>query len=173
MKRSIVDIESSVGSGGARGINVGGMIAVCFYICYILGVYKVDLLFGMQELSIFLPGKDFFLESLALPGGFLLYMGDFFLQFCYEPWLGAFLLVVLFFLLQFLVCRVMNIPSDCRLLALIPSLLFLLLIARLDYRMYILRDSGMIYSQLLGGIFSVPYWGDIRHVKNFGAGFFI
>lgn len=78
MKRSIVDIESSVGSGGARGINVGGMIAVCFYICYILGVYKVDLLFGMQELSIFLPGKDFFLESLALPGGFLLYMGDFF-----------------------------------------------------------------------------------------------
>ena len=65
MKRSIVDIESSVGSGGARGINVGGMIAVCFYICYILGVYKVDLLFGMQELSIFLPGKDFFLESLA------------------------------------------------------------------------------------------------------------
>ena len=151
MKRSIVDIESSVGSGGARGINVGGMIAVCFYICYILGVYKVDLLFGMQELSIFLPGKDFFLESLALPGGFLLYMGDFFLQFCYEPWLGAFLLVVLFFLLQFLVCRVMNIPSDCRLLALIPSLLFLLLIARLDYRMYILRDSGMIYSQLLGG----------------------
>ena len=70
MKRSIVDIESSVGSGGARGINVGGMIAVCFYICYILGVYKVDLLFGMQELSIFLPGKDFFLESLALPGSY-------------------------------------------------------------------------------------------------------
>ena len=90
MKRSIVDIESSVGSGGVRGINVGGMIAVCFYICYILGVYKVDLLFGMQELSIFLPGKDFFLESLALPGGFLLYMGDFFLQFCYEPWLELF-----------------------------------------------------------------------------------
>ena len=162
MKRSIVDIESSVGSGGARGINVGGMIAVCFYICYILGVYKVDLLFGMQELSIFLPGKDFFLESLALPGGFLLYMGDFFLQFCYEPWLGAFLLVVLFFLLQFLVCRVMNIPSDCRLLALIPSLLFLLLIARLDYRMYILRDSGMIYSQLLGGIFSVAVLGGYK-----------
>lgn len=76
-------------------------------------------------------------------------------------------------LLQFLVCRVMNIPSDCRLLALIPSLLFLLLIARLDYRMYILRDSGMIYSQLLGGIFSVAVLGDIRHVKNFGAGFFI
>ena len=78
MKRSIVDIESSVGSGGARGINVGGMIAVCFYICYILGVYKVDLLFGMQELSIFLPGKDFFSGIVGFAGWIPTLYGRFF-----------------------------------------------------------------------------------------------
>ncbi len=154
-----MDISDSVYPKTIRIINVSGMIFIGFYVLYIVGIYKVDLLFRLQELSLFIPDGSFFKEHLTVPGGLLGYIGAFLLQFCYYPWLGAVWFLGLFFLLQSVVYRVTELPSACRLLAFIPSILFLLFVVRLDYRIYLLHDPEIIYSQLIGAVFSVILLG--------------
>ena len=49
-----------------------------------------------EQFQLFLWTTDFFTSSISVPGGFAKWLGEFFVQFYYIPWLGALLLAVLF-----------------------------------------------------------------------------
>ena len=66
----------------------------------LLATYNSEYLFRVQELSLFLPTTLFWNEQMAVPGGFLAYLGTFLTQFFYYPWLGTLFLIILWATIQ-------------------------------------------------------------------------
>lgn len=58
-----------------------------------------------EQYQLFLFSGDYLVERLSLPGGMADYLGEFFTQFYYIPWLGAGVLALLFMALQMLVWK--------------------------------------------------------------------
>ena len=61
----------------------------------VLVSYDADTLFRASEQSLFLFTEQFFTEAVALPAGFLSYLGTFFIQFFHYPLVGATIYVLL------------------------------------------------------------------------------
>ncbi|MBQ9287097.1 MAG: beta-carotene 15,15'-monooxygenase, partial [Bacteroidaceae bacterium] len=76
---------------------------------YLFWAYPYKSVLSYQEqYQLFLFGKDYFLERIALPGGLADYIGEFLTQFYYIPVFGAAILGIIFFCLQrltWVVCR--------------------------------------------------------------------
>ena len=66
-----------------------------------------------EQMQMFRFGQDYFMESLAVPGGFGDWIGGFLVQFFYYAPAGAFILAVLLGLIQFLTWK--NIEKKKRL----------------------------------------------------------
>ncbi len=150
-------------------VNRSGLVIFLLFVCLMLGIYKYDFLFRMQGMSLFLFDQAFFSHFFEQPGALLPCIGTFLTQFCYYPWLGALLFVVLLYLLQWSVCKAFKINNRFYLYSFIPSALLLLFITQMDYMIYIMKTPGILYSQLAGCIFTVgifclyrikiPVWG--------------
>ena len=73
-------------------------IAVWFVVLLVIAGallwYEGDLLWKAQQLNLFLCTSLFFREQLVVPGGLLTWVGTFFTQFFYWPWVGVSLLGV-------------------------------------------------------------------------------
>ena len=61
-----------------------------------------------EQFQLFLFDGDYFTERIAEPGGLARYVGEFLVQFYNSPALGAFILAVLFMLVQRLTWRLMR-----------------------------------------------------------------
>ncbi len=58
-----------------------------------------------EQYQLFLFDKDYFLDTVSVPGGFSAYIGEFITQFYFIPVLGACILAVLYVLLQLMVWK--------------------------------------------------------------------
>ena len=58
-------------------------------VAIVLLTYESHLLWKVQEKNLFLCSLLFFKEQLVVPGGMLTWLGTFFTQFLYLPWLGG------------------------------------------------------------------------------------
>ncbi len=63
--------------------------AVLVATAVILTVFEGEYLWKVQELNLFLDTKTFFWQQMVVPGGMLTWLGTFFTQLFYIPWLGA------------------------------------------------------------------------------------
>ena len=54
-------------------------------------LFESDVLYRIEELSLFLYTPLFFKQQLVVAGGMLAYLGTYFTQYFYHPWLGALL----------------------------------------------------------------------------------
>jgi hypothetical protein len=72
-------------AGTFTWINITGSLLFALYSFWFLGIHKADLMFRLQELTLFLFDKTFFYEHLQSPGGLLEYAGKFLTQFFYYP----------------------------------------------------------------------------------------
>ena len=104
----------------------------------------------IEDLSLFLFDKQFFSESLGIPGGFLGLAGSFLTQFLYYPWLGALLWVMLLLTAYQLTVRVLRIPDTYRPLALIPVALLVIANLSLGYGIFIMRVQDHFFAPVLG-----------------------
>ncbi len=132
----------------------------------LLAFYKNFFLYRMQELSIFLPTADFFQGFLTKPGGVLMYVSAFFLQFAYYPALGALLIVALLGLVQYLVFKSFQIPRKLFLCTLILPALLLLCITQLDYVIYLMPDREFVFSHILGVILILALFSVYRKLSS-------
>lgn len=107
-------------------------------------------LFKLQDLSLFLPTKMFFLNTVNAPGGFLSYLGSFFTQLFYYPWLGGLVFIFFLFGIQFLTIKAFKLSKKQYPLSFIPSLLLLLTLSQLGYYIYIIYSNDYIFSNLFG-----------------------
>jgi hypothetical protein len=55
-------------------------------------IFESDQLWKVQEKNLFLYSVLFLKEQMIVPGGLLTWMGTWFTQFLYYPWLGVLLL---------------------------------------------------------------------------------
>jgi len=131
-------------------INSISVILFTFLAFYLTVLHNRDYLFKLQDLSLFLPTKMFFLNNVNTPAGFLSYLGLFFTQFFYYPWLGGLIFIFFLFIIQFLTAKAFKLHQKHYPLSFIPSLLLLLALSQLGYNIYILYSNGYIFSNLFG-----------------------
>ena len=109
-----------------------------------------DLLWKIQERNLFLCSVLFLKEQLVVPGGLLTWVGMWFTQYLYYPWLGVLLLCCWWLLLMFIIKRAFHISDRWAVLVLIPVALLLLTNVDLGYWIYMLKLRGHFFISTIG-----------------------
>lgn len=135
-----------------RIVNISSILIFIASAFYYLLILNSNVLYKIQELSIFLPTKFYFTLHMKVPGGLLSWLGNFFTQFFYFPWLGSLIFVGLIALAQYLVVKVFRIPAKYFPITFIVSFALLLSFTQLGYLIYNIKAQGFIFSNLLGFI---------------------
>jgi hypothetical protein len=112
--------------------------------------FEADLLWKVQQHNVFLNTSLFFHQMMAMPGGMLSYLGAFFTQHFYYPWVGVILLCGWWLLLMWLTKRTFNIPDRWTVVTVIP--VAILLVANMDmgYWVYFMKMPGYFYAATIG-----------------------
>lgn len=112
--------------------------------------FEADLLWKVQQHNVFLNTSLFFNQMMAMPGGMLSYLGAFFTQHFYYPWIGVILLCGWWLLLMWLTKRTFNIPDRWTVVSVIP--VAILLVANMDmgYWVYFMKMPGYFYAATIG-----------------------
>ena len=132
-------------------------------------VYESHFLWKVQELNLFLHTSLFFKQQMVVPAGLLTYIGTWFTQFFFHPWMGVTMLCGWWLLLLFLLKKTFKVPSRWASLLLIPVALLLLTNVDIGYWIYVLKLRGHFFLTtiattavvaLLWGFRSLPdkYW---------------
>lgn len=136
-----------------------------FIAYYLTVIHNKSFLIKVQELSLFLPTSLFFEDNMKTAGGLLAYIGTFFTQFFYVPWLGSTIYIFLLLLIRFLVSKAYRIPFKFYALSFLPSAMLLLSFTELGYVIYTLKSPGYIYSNLIGIIVALSFFWGYRSLK--------
>ena len=121
----------------------------------LLAGFKADLLYHMEQYSLFGFDGAFLAAFFEQPGGLLALLGAFLTQFCHFSLVGALLLTALLCLLALVVAKTFDLDGRKEWLAYIPSLFLVLFVTRMDYSIYLQRAYGLVYSQALGFLAAV------------------
>jgi hypothetical protein len=140
-------------------INIAASLFFLLSVGVWLGLYKNDFFFRLQELSLFIPDKLFFSEFMKQPGGLIAYVGCFFTQFCYFPWLGIAIFMILLLILQYLTYRILVPEKKNFLFAFLPAVCIVLFVTQWDYTIYMMKSQGLLFSQLTGLLITVGIVG--------------
>ena len=116
----------------------------------LLLIYESDFLWKLQEINLFLNSKVFFEELMVEPGGLLSWIGCWFTQFFFHPWLGVLMLCAWWLLLMWLVQRAFRISRQWIPVIIIPVLFLLVTIVDMGYWVYILKLRGHVFLGTIG-----------------------
>ena len=108
-------------------------------------VCESHFLWKVQELDLFLHTSLFFKQQMVVPAGLLTYIGSWFTQFFYYPWMGVAMLCGWWLLLLFLLKQTFGVPARWASLLLIPVALLLLTDVDLGYWIYLLKLRGHFF----------------------------
>ena len=108
-------------------------------------VCESHFLWKVQELDLFLHTSLFFKQQMVVPAGLLTYIGSWFTQFFYYPWMGVTMLCAWWLLLLFLLKQTFCVPARWASLLLIPVALLLLTDVDLGYWIYLLKLRGHFF----------------------------
>ncbi len=112
--------------------------------------FEADLLWKVQQHNVFLNTSLFFSQMMTVPGGMLSYLGAFFTQHFFYPWIGVILMCGWWLLLMWLTKRAFNIPDRWAVVSIIP--VAILLVANMDmgYWVYFMKLPGYFYAATIG-----------------------
>lgn len=145
--------------------------SILYVLFFILAMYLTvmrnnDYLFKLQELSLFIPTKLFLSDTLAVPAGFLTYIGLFLTQFFYYPWFGSLILIALLITVQILTAKAFKLQSGYFPLSFVPSIILLLAISQWGYYIFTMYSKGDSFSHLIGTVFILGFFWAYRSIKN-------
>ena len=112
--------------------------------------FEADLLWKVQQHNVFLDTSLFFHQMMAVPGGMLSYLGAYFSQHFYYPWVGVVVLCGWWLLLMWLTKRAFNIPERWTVLTLVPVAILLVSNMCLGYWVYFIKLPGYFYVATIG-----------------------
>lgn len=138
------------------------LAVVAMAVCLL--VFENDLLWKVQERSIFLYTSLFFKQQLVVAGGFLSWLGTYFTQYLYHPWMGVAMLCAWWLLLVFLSAKVFHVKAKWLTVLLIPVALLLVADVSLDYWVYYIKLKGYFYVPTIGMTLAVALVGLFRCV---------
>ena len=123
-------------------------------------VFESDQLWKIQEKNLFLCSALFLKEQFVVPGGLLSWVGMWFTQFLYYPWLGVLLLCGWWLLMMAVIKRAFRIPDRWAILMLIPVALLLITNVDMGYWIYLLKLRGHFFISTIGTtIVAALLWG--------------
>ena len=123
------------------------------YAFYMLAIKNSDVLYSVQEHSIFLFSTEFFKSMTAIPGGILSWMGCFLIQFFNTPWIGSLILILLWALIYYITLKTYRIKSTLSVTALIIPALLLCSVIFTGYWLYYMKIPGYYGSGSIGTLF--------------------
>lgn len=129
----------------------GALLTIAIALLYV----ESDLLWKVQHRDLFLSSALFFKQTMVVSGGILSYLGAFFTQFFYYPWLGVTILCGWWLLLMWLTKRAFSIPDRWNIVALIPVAILLIANMDLGYWVYAMKLRGYFFSATIGTTASV------------------
>ena len=143
-----------------RYLSIIFWVVALVVIAGVLLVFESDQLWKIQEKNLFLCSMLFLKEQLVVPGGLLTWIGTWFTQFLYHPWVGVVMLCCWWLLLMFIVKRTFRITDRWTILMLIPVALLLLTNMDLGYWIYMLKLRGHFFVSTIGTTaVAVLLWG--------------
>lgn len=113
-------------------------------------LFEHELLWKLQELNLWLGSWHFLRQQMVVPGGLLMWLGTFFTQFFFYPWLGVALWCAWSLLLMWLTKRTFHIPDRWAVVTLVPVALLLITIVDLGYWIYLLKLPGHCFDATIG-----------------------
>ena len=75
-----------------RLIPISLWLVALVAIAIVLLLVESDMLWKVQQFNLFLSSSLFFKQQMVVSGGLLSYLGRFFTQFFFYPWVGVMLL---------------------------------------------------------------------------------
>ncbi|MBP5515247.1 MAG: hypothetical protein J6Y04_10840 [Bacteroidaceae bacterium] len=115
---------------------------------------ETDVLYRLQELSLWLPTRHFFETSIIYPGGVLTWLSAFMTQFFYHPLLGMTLMLICWGLIMILLCWQFHLRGPWRLLALLVPLALLACLVQTGYWLYYMKLQGHAWVPTMGVLLS-------------------
>ena len=113
-------------------------------------LFESDQLWKVQEKNLFLCSMLYLKEQLVVPGGLLTWLGTWFTQFLYYPWLGVLMLCAWWWVLMALTKRAFRITDRWAIVLLIPVAILLLTNMDQGYWLYLLKLRGHFFVSTLG-----------------------
>ena len=113
-----------------------------------------EVLYRMQELSLWLPTRHFFQTSTIYPGGVLTWAAAFMTQFFFHPDLGMVLLLLCWALIMVCLCYLFHLRGPWRLLTLLVPLALMAGLVQTGYWLYYMKLQGHVWVPTLGVLFA-------------------
>lgn len=127
-------------------LPVLGLVAIAVALL----AYDSDFLFRVQELNLFLYTPLFFEQQMVVSGGFLTWLGTYFTQYFYHPWLGVVLLSLWWMLLMWFTKRAFRLPAYASALLLVPVVMLLITVVDMGYWIFYLKLRGHVFAATIG-----------------------
>jgi len=141
---------------------LGALLIIAIALLYA----ESDLLWKVQQYNLFLNSSLFFKQQMVVPGGMLSYLGSFFTQFFYYPWLGVLMLCGWWLLLLWLTKRTFNIPDRWIVATLIPVAILLIANMDLGYWVYSMKLRGYFFVATIGTTAAVALMWAFRKLPD-------
>lgn len=126
-----------------------------------------NLLWKLQQFHLFLYSSLFFKQMMVVPGGMLSYLGSFFTQFFFQPWIGVLMLCGWWLLLMWLVKHAFSIPDRWIVVTMIPVAILLIANMDLGYWIYAMKLRGYFFSATIGTTAGIALlWGFRKLPEN-------
>lgn len=116
-----------------------------------------DVLFRMQEQSLFLPTKHFFNTSTIYPGGTLTWMAAWCTQFLFNPTTGVCLLMGQWAVIILIIIHLFKLRGPWQLLSLLVPMALLACLTQTGYWIYYMKLQGHVFVPTLGVLFSLIF----------------
>ena len=131
------------------------LLAALVATAYYLLKYESDYLWKAQELNLHLDTPLFLKQQTVEAGWLLMWLGTWFTEFFYYPWLGVTLLCGWWALLMLVIARTFRVPMKWATLLLIPVAALLLTDVDLGYWLYYLKLRGHFFAATIGTTIAV------------------
>lgn len=136
----------------------------------ILAIGNKDYLFGVQNHSLWSDTRLFFDERMALPGGFVHWLGCYLTQYFYYPALGSAILVALWVIIYVESIMAFRLKAKWSVAALLTPVLLLCSVICLGYWMYYIKNPGFWFKETLGvlimmsAVLAARYMGQVCRI---------
>lgn len=106
-----------------------------------------DYLFSVQEHSLFVNDSTFFHDRMMFLGGFAQWLGCYFTQYFFHPWMGTWILIALWAVVYVCIIRTFRLSSLSSVLAFLPLFALLSSVVCIGYWMYYNKLEGYWFTE--------------------------
>ena len=117
--------------------------------------YEREFLWKIQEMNLFLDTPLFLKQQMVTSGWLLTYLGCYFTEFFYVPWLGVTLLTLWWAVLMLVLWRTFRIPLQWTAVLLIPLAAIIIMNMDIGYWIYYLKLRGHFFVAAIGTTIAV------------------